>query len=653
MISATMAWALEVECTPGNLSNLITDKSITTLSITGEMDARDFKFIRDELKDLLAIDLSNVNIVAVTTSTPLFASAMTHEANSIPEMAFFGNKIESVVLPANLKGIGMASFAGCEKLDSIKIPDELETIGSFAFSASGLKSVTLPNTMKYMGEGAFMRCKSMTQATVTPSNGMALSKDAFLDCSELKVAILGPGVSAIGDGAFAGCDKLNDLIYIGGSNVTTIGKAAFSSSGLESYDFTASRLLTDIDDWAFAGSKITDATMPVATKHVGKGAFYYAKDFSSFTPSAHVDTIGDYTFTGTAIANDDAIGTVATLIGDYAFYNTPATSLTIPATVKKIGTMAMAGMTDLQSLTSEAVTVPELGENVWMGVNQANIPLTVPDEAIEDYKNALQWQNFMITKPHIFGDVNQDGSVNASDVTALYNYILNGNETFIATSDVNGDGSINASDVTAVYNIIMGNSNAPRHPSSTPTSDKLSASDFTIDAGSTYPMAIILNNNTAYTAMQFDIELPQGLSINSVKSTSRTSNANIGFNEVENGKWRILATTANNETWSGKEGAIFTIEVKANEYFSGSENINIFDIIAVEPSENISLIDELTIGVSNTTGVKDINVTDDNGPVDVYNMHGQLLRQNVERSQATNGLPAGFYIVGGKKVLVK
>jgi len=57
----------------------------------------------------------------------------------------------------------------------------------------------------------------------------------------------------------------------------------------------------------------------------------------------------------------------------------------------------------------------------------------------------------------ITGDVNCDSSVNASDVTALYNYILNGNTTFIETSDVNSDGSVNASDVTAVYNIILGN----------------------------------------------------------------------------------------------------------------------------------------------------------------------------------------------------
>ena len=52
-------------------------------------------------------------------------------------------------------------------------------------------------------------------------------------------------------------------------------------------------------------------------------------------------------------------------------------------------------------------------------------------------------------------DVNGDGAVNASDVTALYNYILNNVTTYLATSDVNGDGAVNAADVTAVYNNIL------------------------------------------------------------------------------------------------------------------------------------------------------------------------------------------------------
>lgn len=58
--------------------------------------------------------------------------------------------------------------------------------------------------------------------------------------------------------------------------------------------------------------------------------------------------------------------------------------------------------------------------------------------------------------PVVKGDVNCDGEVTASDVTALYNYLLYNDTTFIETSDVNEDGEITASDVTAVYNILLG-----------------------------------------------------------------------------------------------------------------------------------------------------------------------------------------------------
>ena len=77
----------------------------------------------------------------------------------------------------------------------------------------------------------------------------------------------------------------------------------------------------------------------------------------------------------------------------------------------------------------------------------------------EDVMYASTDKYYIINKPaNVAGDVNCDGSINAADVTALYNYILNGDETYIATSDVNGDGAVNAGDVTAVYNIILGGS---------------------------------------------------------------------------------------------------------------------------------------------------------------------------------------------------
>lgn len=55
------------------------------------------------------------------------------------------------------------------------------------------------------------------------------------------------------------------------------------------------------------------------------------------------------------------------------------------------------------------------------------------------------------------GDVNGDGVCNAADVTALYNWILNNDDSAIVNGDQNNDNIINAGDVTTVYNIILGN----------------------------------------------------------------------------------------------------------------------------------------------------------------------------------------------------
>ena len=54
------------------------------------------------------------------------------------------------------------------------------------------------------------------------------------------------------------------------------------------------------------------------------------------------------------------------------------------------------------------------------------------------------------------GDVNGDGEVTATDVTLLYNIILNDDYTGVVNADQNGDGDITSSDVTSVYNILLG-----------------------------------------------------------------------------------------------------------------------------------------------------------------------------------------------------
>jgi len=59
-------------------------------------------------------------------------------------------------------------------------------------------------------------------------------------------------------------------------------------------------------------------------------------------------------------------------------------------------------------------------------------------------------------KATVYGDVNCDGAVNASDITELYNYLLNSDMTYVETCDVDGDGAINSYDITELYNILLG-----------------------------------------------------------------------------------------------------------------------------------------------------------------------------------------------------
>lgn len=60
------------------------------------------------------------------------------------------------------------------------------------------------------------------------------------------------------------------------------------------------------------------------------------------------------------------------------------------------------------------------------------------------------------------GDVNHDGAINISDVTAIINAVVSDAEICPICGDVNGDGEINISDITAMINLVSSSINAPK-----------------------------------------------------------------------------------------------------------------------------------------------------------------------------------------------
>ena len=416
--AAMSMWALEVN-TPGTLANLVDDTSITQLTISGTIDARDFKFISDKLNNLEQLDLRNARIVAYTnTKSPVFLSTTSYEENAIPTTALMGKKLRSIELPSNIKKIDLAAFAGCELLESIDFPESLEEIGPYAFSSCNkLSSVTIPTDLNEMGEGAFSRCNRLESVSIKTAGSFIVAKDAFQDCPALSMVKISESVTSIGPGAFSGCKGLRIMKFEDNNRLTSISEAAFAASGLESIELDKCTNLTTIGMWAFANTPLTNVNLPESLVSLGDGAFYYNVKMVDINLPDELTYISNYLLAGnnsivvkkpifesgaSLLENTEESYTIVkenvTTIGDYAFYNMDQLQeFAVPSNVQYIGTKAMAGQTNLDLVRAAPTTVPELGEEVWAGVNQHQIPLYTFPEVVEDYQAAEQWKEFAIS----------------------------------------------------------------------------------------------------------------------------------------------------------------------------------------------------------------------------------------------------------------
>lgn len=180
--------------TAGTLTTLIStdDKAtITNLTLTGNIDARDFKCMRDEMPLLAVLDMGGATIDAFTGDGGTYDDFFnkTYLANEVPRSSFtiYGSTslIKSLTLPASLTSIGIAAIAHCSKLESITIPGGVKTIKDNAFSSCDkLTGITLPGSLTSIGASAFESCLALTSVNI-PSSVQSIGSSAFYYCPNL------------------------------------------------------------------------------------------------------------------------------------------------------------------------------------------------------------------------------------------------------------------------------------------------------------------------------------------------------------------------------------------------------------------------------------------------------------------------------------
>ncbi|MCC8174829.1 MAG: leucine-rich repeat domain-containing protein [Bacteroidales bacterium] len=415
---APAAQALTIDNTAGNLASSLGDAASTTtaLIVNGEIDAADLQTICDEMPSLRMLDLSGAKVVAYSGDV-LRTSNANADANTLPLFSLAGCKATSITLPSTLSTIDEGALASTS-ITSITIPASVTSIGLGAFSGSSLTSITLPATVKEIGSHAFAQCKNL--ATVTWNASVTEVPAATFDgCSALTTVTLPSTIAAIDSAAFKGCTALATLAVP--ASLKSVGDAAFQGSGLTAFNAADAKNLKSLGAWAFADCvSLTEVVVPDEVSTIGRGVFFEDPALAVFVIPSGVTEIPDLALTGDRALNPDQTwGQSVTTIGDYALKDWDTIKkFYLPGNLAAIGTGAMENWTSIEELYGPNVEPSATGEDVWAGVDQANVKLYVEADLVDAYKAADQWKEFNVQEVSGVNDIKADQK--ASGITAAF-----------------------------------------------------------------------------------------------------------------------------------------------------------------------------------------------------------------------------------------
>ncbi len=223
---------------------------------------------------------------------------------------------------------------------ALEIPQGVTEIKPLAFvSCLSLKSVRIPRSVTSIGDEAFYYCTALEAVTIESS---AIGEGAFSGCDGLKNVTIGSGVTSIGSSAFSGCRGLTSIEIPG--NVTSIGSSVFSGcSGLTSIEIPDN--VTSMGGWVFSGcSGLESVALGSGVTSIGDYTFSECGKLASIEIPDTVALIGDYTFSECGKLASIVIPDTVASIGEYAFYNCiELTKVTVGTGVKSIGDDAFSG----------------------------------------------------------------------------------------------------------------------------------------------------------------------------------------------------------------------------------------------------------------------------------------------------------------------
>ncbi|MCR5501941.1 MAG: leucine-rich repeat protein [Lachnospiraceae bacterium] len=207
--------------------------------------------------------------------------------------------------------IATQAYYSDAELTDYEIPDGISAIGDFAFARSALSSVSIPEGVTSIGYGAFYHCGNLENVSIPKSvdriSEYAFANTPFLEKAQDEFVIGGDGIL---------------IAYKGSDSVVTIPEG-----------------VKIIADGTFRDHQgLTAVNLPDSLVTIGENAFLNCTNLSTVNRGDHIQSIGEG-----------------------AFRNTSLSSVTIPASVEKIGLGAYSLKNGTDTVTFLGSDLPVIG----------------------------------------------------------------------------------------------------------------------------------------------------------------------------------------------------------------------------------------------------------------------------------------------------
>ncbi len=382
-----------------------------------------------------------------------------NSVTSIGDYTFqYCGTLASVTIGNGVTSIGVSAFECCSTMVSMTIPESVKSIGNHAFeSCHGLKSITIPNGVTSIGDHAFESCTSLEYLSIPNSVQYSDQYPEEVDyydgyqsirnCPNLKTLIVPADFFAVDgdeeDYQYVKSDifpylpeRLESLTINDGTihrlawdfinrnykTLKTIDLATTTDIAIAEEAFKNCYKLENlalpsqleyIPYMAIAECvKLQSITIPATVTEIEDRAFENCRSIKSIIfegaapaqgPAHHAAAsgsslwrIGSWAFYNCHQLQNLTIPEGVTEVGDAAFYGcTYLEDMVLPSTIQEIGDNGFALCAKLQKIHVKATTPPTIQAKTFFDVNR-QIPVYVPDNAVEAYKDDPYWQEFDI-----------------------------------------------------------------------------------------------------------------------------------------------------------------------------------------------------------------------------------------------------------------